>query len=327
MADKPLGWRIMLGVSATTITDGIASQETGSSEIEVFIPELAPNGQGKINKTPSNDDFELENPLEKTSVKGKAPKMDLIRCQYMGGQNFYVPCVYAGEQVWVLQYEGGQNSFYWLPMGRDEGLRLREHIRFYAMNQPVSVEGDNKWKKVDDSNTYYLAINTNKNEKVIRLHTCINDGEPHSYDFEFIPEKSLFRVFDNVGNILSLDSKMTIWRMFNIAGSFVELNKDNITINAPTNITMLAGSNILIQAGSKITVTAPQYLNNSVQQISQSTTWAVQTSTGSINASTLSIQAGTMSLSGAIAVSGASFVVSSASGLVPVVIVYGSNVW
>ena len=326
MDDKRHGWRMMLGVSASTITNGMTS-ENGTSDIEVFIPELAPNGQGESVRTPSGDEFELENPLEKTSYKGRAPKMDLIKCQYMGGNNFYVPCVYPGEQVWVLQYDGGQSSFYWLPIGRDEGIRLREHIRWYAMNQPDAVEGVNKFHTVSEGNTYYVAINTNKGEKVIRIHTCINDGEPHSYDFEFIPEKSLFRVFDNVGNILSLDSKNTVWRMFNISGSFIELNKTDITISAPNNISILAGNNILVKAGSKITETAPQYLNNSIQQISQSTSWTVQTSTGSIAASSMSIATGTMTLSGAITCTGSNFTVASASGVVPVKIIYGSNVW
>ena len=326
MDDKHLGWRIMIGVSASTITTGMTS-ETGTSDIEVFVPELAPNGQGKPVENPDPVEFELENPLEKTSYKGKAPKADLIKCQYMGGNNVYVPCVYPGEQVWVLQYEGGQNSFYWLPIGRDEGIRLREHLRWFAMNQPDAVEGTNKFHTVSEGNTYYVDINTNKGEKVIRLHTCINDGEPHSYDLEFIPEQSLFRVYDNVGNILSLDSANTVWRMFNISGSYVELNKTDITIFAPNNITIQSGNNILVQAGSKITETAPQYLNTSVQQIQQSTTWNVSTSTGSISAAAMSITAGTLNLTGAITCAGANFTVASASGIVPVIIVYGSNVW
>lgn len=326
MDDKRLGWRIMLGVSASTITNGMTS-ESGTSDIEVFVPELAPNGQGEPVKTPSSDEFELENPLEKTSYKGRAPKADLIKCQYMGRSNVYVPCVYPGEQVWVLQYEGGQNSFYWLPIGRDEGIRLREHVRWFAMNQPTAVEKTNVFHTVSEGNTYYIDINTNKGEKVIRIHTCINDGEPYSYDFEFIPESSLFRVFDNVGNILSLDSANTIWKMYNISGSYVELNQTDITVYAPNNIKIEAGNSILVKAGAKITETAPQYLNNSTQQTQQSSTWTVATSSSSISASTMSITTSTLNLAGAITCSGSNFTVASAHGIVPVTIVFGSNVW
>ena len=260
MEDKSL-WKFMIGVSNSEITNGMYPPECapkgeggdGScrADIEVFIPQLTPNAEGDVIdvKSPKNVEAKVTDPFEKKTSSSSIPRVHTLKCQYMGGPNFLVPCIHKGEQVWVLQYNGGNISYFWLPMGREDGLRLHEHMRWYAMNQPKSVKGKNSWSVVGDDNSYFIDINTNPGQKLIQIHTAINDSEPHGYDIRIMPEKSWLEVIDTAGNYLHLDSANTIWKMFNIMQSYVELNKTDITISCLHDLTVFAGNDIFVTAG------------------------------------------------------------------------------
>lgn len=277
-------WKLMIGVSNSEITNGMYPPECASegeggdgsfrADIEVFIPELTPNAQGKVTdiKSPINVEAEVEDPFSKEKSKISVPRVETIKCQYMGGPNFLVPCIHKGEQVWVLQYAGGNVSYYWLPMGREDGLRLHEHMRWYAMSQPKSVIEDNKWSVVSDDNTYFVDINTNPGQKLIHIHTSVNDGEPHGYDIRIMPEKSKLEIVDTAGNYLSLDSANTIWKMFNIMQSYIELNKQNITISCLDTIFVKAGKIINQESGQAINTKTVQHTESSSTKTITSTT-------------------------------------------------------
>lgn len=320
MAKQRAGWNVYIGVANTTITNGT------DLDIEVFVPELVPNAVGEPDKEPVESTVTVHNPITEEEGTGVVPRIQTILCQYIGGVNHLVPCVHVGERVWVLQYEGGEASYYWAPMGRTEdlGIRLREHIRWFAMNQPKSIS-DNKAADVTDENSYFVDINTNKGQKIIHVHTSTNDGEPYGYDIRIRPELNVMEVVDTAGNFFMLDSREPLWKLYNISGSYIELRRDVINIFAPkdinitagNNIKVVAGKNIDVTAGAVMTETAPTFNNNSVNQNYTGSNCAVNMAAITVTSSSLIANASTMGLCGAVTVSGASFVAATAHGAVP----------
>lgn len=260
------GWEIMIGLSNSCITNGMYPSSNGpeseggngsmSADIEVFLPDLTPNAEGEIEKADEvvgTEDVGVEDPFTKTKLKKKVKIVKTVRCQYLGGQNILVPCVHVGEQVWVLYHAGGPVSYYWLPMGRDNAIRLREHIRWFAMNQPKSIT-DGKTPVIRDGNTYFIDINTQKDEKAIQIHTSMSDGEEYGYDIRIVTDrkgvdgKYYLEITDTNGNFIHLDTREHIWRMENNDKSYIEINKNNITLECKDTITLKAGNHIEIFA-------------------------------------------------------------------------------
>jgi len=269
MADQRLGWKVFCGVSCTTITNGMHSEEFGPTDkggdgtkvpdIEVFIPELMPMADGDKPEDKIVQDITLWNPFTREDEKIQISATNIIRCKYMGAQNFYVPCIHRGEQVWVLQHEGSEFQYYWLPMGRDEGIRRHEHIRWYAHNLPKAIVNGEKTVVTDD-NTYFICIDTNpgkdgKPNKLIQIHTSSNDGEEFQYDVRIYPELSKLEICDNAGerngggNRIELDSANTKWTIRNIDDSFIKLDKENIQISCKDTVNITAGKMIRVRAG------------------------------------------------------------------------------
>lgn len=253
-----VGWQVFVGVSDSKITNGLWSEDYAAEklpDLEVVVHEIAPNGKCCIHKSPVCVPAQTEDPIGDTSGGCSIPRQDTIRCQYMGGTNTIVPCIHIGEQVWVLHYEGG-DMWYWLPMGRhrDAGIRQHEHLRWYAMNRCKSVIGCNTFKTVTDQETYFIDINTNPGNKMVQIHTAKNDGEFCQYDIFIYPELGKMRAHDCKGNELTLDSKATIWYMKNADNSFLELNKEDITLSCNRDMKIICGRDMSVTVGNNQTI-------------------------------------------------------------------------
>lgn len=354
------GWQVFVGVSDSKITNGLWSEDYAAEklpDLEVVVHEVAPNGQCCIHKSPVCVPAQTEDPIGDTSGGCSIPRQDTIRCQYMGGTNTIVPCIHIGEQVWVLHYEGG-DMWYWLPMGRhrDAGIRQHEHIRWYAMNRCKSVIGCNTFKPVNDDETYFVDINTNPGDKMVQVHTARNDGEFCQYDIFIYPELGKVRIHDDIGNELTLDSKQTIWYMKNADMSYLELNKEDITLSCTRDMNIHCGRDMTMTVGNNQSITVVKDRTDSVQGKRQTVitlndertvngsaidnitkNW-IKKITGSDSTTVVShyllktsdyalTSSGTASIMGSVMIGGDSFVVGSSHGVVPVVIVFGSNAW
>jgi len=275
MPAKRIGWEIFLGVSNTTITNGMYADEfapknpyggdgTMVPDIDVYVPELTPNADGKEADAKKVYDIALANPFTDQIEQRQITFTNVIRCKYMGGSNKYIPCIHKGEQVWVLRHEGGEFSYYWLPVGRDEGLRNHEHIRWFAHNIPKCVSDDGVVSIVNDDNTYFVDINTSKRDttkaghtgKLIQIHTSTNDGEEYGYDIRIYPERSILEICDTAdqnevgsGNRIELNSPEKRWTIRNIDDSFIKIDKEDIFISCKGNINITAGKGIRVRGG------------------------------------------------------------------------------
>ena len=257
---EPLGegWKIFAGTSDSKITNGLWSEDYADEklpDLEVVVHEICPNGEGCIHKTPVCENATTTDPIGDTSGSAKIPRQDTIRCQYMGGNNVIVPCIHIGEQVWVLHYEGS-DMWYWLPMARhrDLGIRQHEHLRWFAMNRCKSVKSCNEFYDVCDDCTYFIDINTNCDNKLVQIHTAKNDGEFCGYDIRIYPTQGRLEVMDTLGNELSLDSKNTVWYMYNIDNSYLELNKQDITMHCERDMFISCGRDMDIKVGRDQTI-------------------------------------------------------------------------
>lgn len=298
------GCTLYIGVSNTTITNG------QDQLIEVFIPELTPNALGTPDKVPSSEQVFVTDPFTNEKSGSTIPKPQTIKALFLGHQNGLVPCVHIGEQVHVVQFGGGETSYFWYPIGRDEGIRRHEHIRWYAMARSSSINKDSKSvNSVSDEESYFIDINTNPGEKIFHIHTSIVDGETTGYDIRIFPEMSRLEIVDTAGNELSLESENARWFMKNYHNSFLEINKDDITLNCP--------GNLLINAGKSVKVVTPDYTNLGVTQMFQSTSSTTKTGVMMQDAGAATTQAGAYTINSATTIAGASLTVATGTGFIP----------
>jgi len=340
MDDAPQGWKEYIGIARTENTTGTVP------DLEVFVAEFLPNHDGCVPLSNQCQKVSVYDPiLEKTDCC-KVHHRKTVMATFMGGQNELIPCVVIGERVRVLVFNGWE-AIYWKPLGRDPGLRLHEHLRWYAMSQPSSVHGGEPvvnhtncgktYNKVKDTNSYWIDINTNPGQKGIHMHTSIIDNECCGYDMEFKtdPGHCYFKLYDTKGNYLFLDPHIPLWRMENFSGSFMELRAEDITISCP--------GNMLLNADTTMKETTPDHTRIANKQTnigdtitenmsaSIDTTTPAYTITGSstvnVNGGDIKIAGGALTYDGNHTFSGGSFNVSTGSGFVPVVIIIGSNSW
>ena len=241
-------WTEWIGTSHTTVTDG----ET--LNLDVYIPEFIPDIVGDptlIIDQAVGVPSQWEDPGGAHMIHIKR----MVTCTYLGGTNAIVPCVHMGERVRVLCYAGNE-QYYWLPLGRDPGIRLHERIRWFAMCQPDSVVPQS-YKEVMDTNSYFIDFNTNPGSKQWHLHTSDADGEPIKYDWYIWPDLMEMVFFDSFENFFHLWSEIPKWWLHNFADSNVILDGPDIIISCPGNIKVFAGASINVEAGMEYTRLAP----------------------------------------------------------------------
>ena len=150
---KPQGeWVEYVGISDTTNNTGLVPI------IQAFCPEILPSFMGPPSPVPAAVPVATMNPLTGVETKSTLRQTTLLTCEYLGGDNHLVPCIYKGERVRIFNY-GGSDKFYWLPLGREPGMRRHEHLRWFAMSQPKGVEKGVRFATTD-LNSYFVDIKT-----------------------------------------------------------------------------------------------------------------------------------------------------------------------
>lgn len=155
----------------------------------------------------------------------------------MGSSNrITAPDVRRGETVVIWRFADA-DKYYWATLKDDMHLRKLETV-VYAFSA-TKIEGD----KTDADNSYFLEVSTHK--KLIHLHTTRSNGEPFSYDIQLNTDDGFFTIQDDAGNSIQMDSAGRRLFMFNKDGSFVDINKKQISINAADQIKMTSKSIVL----------------------------------------------------------------------------------
>lgn len=314
------GWVEYIGVSDTTNETGLVST------IKVFCPELLPNFAGAPSPIPNVVETETVNPLSGVTEKGNIRVTTLLTCEYFGGNNHIIPCIYKGERVRLFNY-CGTDKIYWLPLGREPGIRRHEHLRWFALSQPKGVEKGTVHFSTD-LNSYFVDINTNQGKKCIHIHTSQADGEIHGYDIRICPQTSFLEIRDTDGNFFILDSKIPMWHMHNTYDSNIQMTKDIININCK-NIINIESTNAINVKTKALTYATETTTHNATTSFVTTTPKYTVNATGEMTVITpkLTEKADVAVKTGNYLHNGKVFTVASEHGTVPVIIIFGSNSW
>lgn len=237
---------------------GIAAEplEDGSIELPVFVPDILPMVSGR---TVEGDSSGIEIPEIETKggdvCSGYLEVAETVIATYVGRSNMTPPCIHKGETVLISESING--IFYWKEVGVSDLYRLREKVTFRIANKNLTVED------LSDDNTYYLTLNSI--DKHITLATTMIDSDEFSYTFKFdVPNKSAF-IKDSDGNSVVMKSDVPSITITNKNGTMMEVNKDNINMNAPKNMNLTIGgdfnisvaNNLIAKIGSGLKITSP----------------------------------------------------------------------
>jgi hypothetical protein len=131
------------------------------------------------------------------------------------------PDVRRGEEV-VLYRFADSDKFYWNTHRNDLRLRKLETVIYgFSGTRDENVKGG-------PESMYYLEVSTHK--KLVTFHTSKGDGEPFAYDIQINTKDGTILIQDDAGNSFTLDSKERQLNLTNGDGSYIDLNKEVLSI-------------------------------------------------------------------------------------------------
>lgn len=158
------------------------------------------------------------------------------------------PDVRRGERVWLWRY-ADRDEYYWESAGLDDHLRKLETVVYGISGTP-----DEPKDGTQPDHGYYAEMSTHKGS--ITVTTSCKNGEFTTYAIQIDAKNGRVTISDAIGNRIHLNSKDTLIELYNADKTFIQLDKQNIHINAPDSIDAHAGSNVDIQAGNAIRLEA-----------------------------------------------------------------------
>lgn len=168
------------------------------------------------------------------------------------GNRVTAPDVRRGERVELWQF-AGNDKYYWKDIALDRNLRRLETVRIQLNANPEVEQSD------DPENNYYIEASTHN--KTITLETSKKNGEYCTYSLQIDTASGRIVITDDIGNHILLDSKATNIQFTNVRGTQIELNKNDINVNAVDNFNLKAGKNINMKAGQSVNVIAGKSVN------------------------------------------------------------------
>lgn len=189
--------------------------------------------------------------------------MDItFNCEWLpsGTNRITPPDIVRGELVEVYRL-GDTDQYYWRTMGLRDNLRTLETV-ILAFSATPSYEG----KPLSLDHCYFLEVSTH--DKLVTFSTSKANGEPFVYTAQFNTAEGQFILNDDIGNQFELISRERILKMFNVDGSFLDINKKKITINADEEIKLICGGTTTVMRPESVTTTTMKH-----QVITDDTDW------------------------------------------------------
>lgn len=167
-----------------------------------------------------------------------------------GSNRVTPPDVRRGERVEIYQ-SADEDLYYWRAMGLDDNLRRLETL-VIAINANASSTND---KALDFDSCYFVEMSSHTGS--ITLQTSLKNNEKAAYEVHFNTAQGTFQLQDNVGNYLMLDSVQNVWRVQNVLGTYVALDKETLYGYAPKMVSLEAGTQLKANVGgSNINITS-----------------------------------------------------------------------
>lgn len=222
--------------------------------IKVTPIEDLPFAKGRLSETEVNYNVKGKDHLG-VDVSADVKGVMWVDAQWqamMGDNRQTAPNVREGETVLIWKY-GSEQKHYWTEFERTPALRRLENvIRAYSN---LSKKGET----FDLESSYWTQFSTR--DKIVKLHTSNNDGEPVTYDVTIDTGNGTFQVIDSNKNEMVLDSvnnKLTLNIMDTIefnAPKIIFNGQEYVRTNAPEitetgdNITNKASASHDIESG------------------------------------------------------------------------------
>lgn len=241
-------------------------KKRGSDQIKIYPVEEFPQIDGKI------ADYKPSFNVSTTNIKGATKSADLkgdavLVASWLpfGNSNRNTsPDVIKNETVCIYRY-ADTNEYHWDTMFREPALRRLETVCHMYGDLPSGVKG------FDKQSSYWCEVSTH--DQHIKIHTSKSNSEPFVYDIILDTKNGNLTIQDDIGNMIYLDSRAHQIKMINTEGSYYDMLRENITINAPKtikhicqdfivqaskSISATAGTTISAKAGTSTTIEAPQ---------------------------------------------------------------------
>lgn len=239
------------------VAQGIVAmnKELGSKEVEITAIEWRPMLDGELASNPTSVEFTSKDKSGNVSQGQMLTDLTITATWLPDGSNrMTAPDVRRGERVQIYATQG-EDKYYWKPMGLDDNLRKKETIVIAISN--TSDESDTELKP---ENTYWIEFSTHS--KKLAFSSSKSDGEAFLYECYFDMAGGEFNLTDDAGNFIYLNSAEKTIHLQNTDGTFVKVDKKDISIYAPRDIlgkaerdvTVLAGRDMMLKAGVKATI-------------------------------------------------------------------------
>jgi len=228
------------------------NKDLTSDTVEIWPIEMTPTMEGEL----TSDTLELETKgIDGDSKEYQASVKvgTTIPAKWLGGADsnrITPPDVRRGERV-MLYTAKDSNQFYWRTHGLDQNLRRLETVIFAFSGNPDNDDQD----APTPENSYFFEVNTH--EKIVTFQNSTMNGELAQFTFQVDPGEGKFKVHDEKGNHLFMDSVNTRFYLENVDKSFIDVNKKVISmfaeefINAKTdtlNVEAVTAINIKTKA-------------------------------------------------------------------------------
>lgn len=216
-------WSIFVG-------EAVADKEHDSRELKVQLTEQMPFMEGEL--------VEIENEVQ-VGESSQIKTTNYVTATWFGvfTNRAYPPDIYRGEQILVFNY-GDSDLYYWLSGGRDDKMRKTERYRIHIANEQKTV------KELSDENTYFFELDTLHN-KHVHIQTSDSDGEEFIYMIKLDAKENTIRICDNADNEIVIESELPRVFLRNGDGSFVDINRKNVVLNAVEDLILKAGRQII----------------------------------------------------------------------------------
>ncbi len=230
---------------------GVAAEnkKRNSRELKIAPTEAFPFLDGELVENPTEMGFKGVDE-DNQAYEGTVFTDNVINATWLPSSSNRVtaPDVRRGERIEIWRV-GDVDQFYWRPMGLDDHLRKLETVIFAISGNPN--EGN---EVLDIDNCYFIEFSTHT--KQVTLSTSTANGEPFAYTFQFNTDQGNVLLQDDIGNEFYMDSAQRQLKLINAMGSFIDIDKKNITINAVEKIHAKAASSIVLETGAtKMTLT------------------------------------------------------------------------
>ncbi len=216
-------WTIYLG---TVLEDKPPFERT----IKVHLQELLPFVAGEVSPVDAKNVVRADD-----GYAGQISTSNNIEAKYFDGftNRRYPPDIRKNEQVLILNY-ADSDSYYWISLGRDDGLRKKERLNLSVADTPTVVD------ELTDDNTWFIELDT-LHEKKIRISTSNSDGEQFRYLLMIDAKNSKVILCDDNNNEILIESNTPRIRLRNHDGTIIDMAQKNMALIVPEDLLIKVG--------------------------------------------------------------------------------------